>query len=1049
MQTVVCLLTCCKEKVSGYTCTHIIHHVIMIKRDLKRHSRFHLCRKLLLLSPALLIGLQGGVGATVSTITTAEYSAFQSTIRGVVKDADGNPISGVTIKVKGGTVATSTDKEGGFEISVGSPTAILVFTYVGFDSKEVAANAAGNVILTSSSEDLEEVVVVGYGAQKKSDLTGSIATVSSKSLENINSPNIVDKLQGKVSGLNINSGNARPGTTASLSIRGENSISASNDPLIILDGIPFSGSLGDIASHTIENISVLKDASSTAIYGSRAANGVILITSKKGMAGKPRMSYNGYFGIQNVERRLNLMNGAEYINYMRDYQVSKGKTGDQLNPENYLFANVLQQYKKGEEVDWQDVIFNNNAAVHEHQLSFSGGTDKSDYYASVAYLNQDGLVKNTPYERFNFNLNLNQHLTAWLKLGLAVQGSQGKQNGVQPSIDNAVKMSPYGINRDDSGQIVTYPMYAQTLYPHPFADDNGINDNINRNVYANTFLDVKLPIEGLSFKTTFGTNYQNREESYYYGANTLSGLGVKGKGEIYNNNKYDWTWENLLTYDRTFGDHKLNVVGLYSASASEEKWSRLYGEDFVADVGYNNLGSAAKNQKITSGLTNTALVSYMGRINYGYKERYLLTLTGRSDGYSAFSQDNKYAFFPSIAGAWVISKEDFYHSEFASTLKLRASYGKNGNQAVSPYQTYNRLSKIDYIYGDGATVANGLIMNYNGRGSKNLKWETTNSLNIGVDFGILNDRISGNVDYYSSKTSDLLMSRQVPVMNGYNTIMSNIGQTSNVGIEVGLNTKNIIKENFTWSSSLNFAWNRNKIVDLRGDGKDDLTNAWLIGQPIRIFYDYKVIGIWQEGDDIKGSHQPNAKPGDAKLEDINGDGKISAADRTMMGNKVPAYTLGFGNEFTYKKFSLSIFMNGAFDVSKEDNFRNIERFLPNNGANYLADMAYWTPERPSSEIPSPGYTPVNNHSYYLNASYWRIRDLSLGYTFSGAQLERLNIGSIRAFINGRNLYTFTNVKGYNPEALAVNAETGNPTTTNIVSPYPAARTFSLGVNVQF
>ncbi|MGJ1497278.1 SusC/RagA family TonB-linked outer membrane protein [Sphingobacterium spiritivorum] len=1022
----------------------------MKSRLLSERYQHRLYWKLLMLSPTLIFALPNQSFASKVKTETNFYSvASQSTLSGTVKDEGGNPLSGVTVTEKGTQNSASTNNEGKFELKVTSGSAILVFTFIGYETIELPASAVASVVMKSANEALEEVVIVGYGAQKKSDLTGSIATVSSKSLENINSPNIVDKLQGKVSGLNINTGNARPGTTASLSIRGENSISASNDPLIILDGIPFSGSLGDIASNTIENISVLKDASSTAIYGSRAANGVILITSKKGMAGKPRMSYNGYFGVQNVERRLDLMNGAEYIQFMRDYQISKGKTGDQLNPENYLFANVLQQYRKGEEVDWQNVIFNDNAAVHEHQLSFSGGSDKSDYYASVAYLNQDGLVKNTPFERFNLNLNLNQHLTSWLKLGLAVQASQGKRNGVQPSIDNAVKMSPYGINRDENGNIVTYPMYAQTLYPHPFADENGINDDIKRTVYANTFLDIRLPVKGLSFKTTFGTNYQNLEQSYYYGSNTLNGMGVRGKGEIYNNNKYDWTWENLLTYDRSFGDHKLNIVGLYSASESQEKWSRLYGEDFVADVGYNNLGSAAKNQKITSGLTNTALISYMGRINYGYKERYLLTLTGRSDGYSAFSKNDKYAFFPSVAGAWVISKEDFFTSELINTLKLRASYGKNGNQAVSPYQTYNRLSKIDYLFGDGATVSNGLIMNYNGRGSTNLKWETTNSLNVGVDFGIWNDRISGNIDFYKAKTSDLLMSRQVPVMNGYNTIMSNIGQTENVGIEVGLNTKNIVKDDFTWSSSINFAYNKNKIVELRGDGKDDLTNAWLIGQPIRVFYDYKVIGVWQKEDDIANSHQPAAKPGDAKLADINGDGKITAADRTVMGNKVPVYTLGFGNEFTYKKFSLSVFMNGAFDVTKEDNFKNIERFLPNNGANYLADMAYWTPERPSNDIPSPGYTPVNNHSYYLNASYWRIRDVSLGYTFSGERLERLNIGSVRAFINGRNLYTFTNVKGFNPEALNVSTVTGNPTNTNILSPYPSARTFSLGVNVQF
>lgn len=978
-----------------------------------------------------------------------EVGLKQSTVTGTVRNSDGQPIAGVTVTDKATGISTSTSEQGTFTIRVSSQDAVLVFRSLGYQSVEVRASLASKVQMVSDAESLEEVVVVGYGAQKKSDLTGSIATISTKSLEGIGAPNIVDKLQGRVAGLNINTGNAAPGTTATLSVRGENSISASNDPLIILDGIPFSGSLGDIASNTIENISILKDASSTAIYGSRAANGVILITSKKGMAGKPRINYNGYVGIQNVERRLNLMNGSQYIDFLTDYQRSKGKTGNDLDPESFLFANVIEQWKKGEEIDWQDQIFERSAPITEHQLSFSGAGERSDYYAAVSYLNQDGVVKNSPFERINVNLNLNQQLTNWLKLGLAMNGSQGNRNGVQPSISNAVYMSPYGKNFDENGKRVRYPMYAQTLFDNPFSNEDGIKDYVKRTVYANTFLEVQLPIEGLSFKTLFGTNYQNIEDNYYYGSNTFEGQGIRGKGEIHNKNKYDWTWENILTYDRTFGGHKLNVVGLYSASESQENWSKLYGEDFVSDVGYNNLGSAAKNQKISSGITNTALLSYMGRINYGFKERYFLTLTGRTDGYSAFSRNDRYAFFPSVALAWALSREDFFQSELINNLKLRLSYGKNGNQAVSPYQTYNRLSKIEYLYGDGATVSNGLVMNYNGRGSSSLKWETTKAMNAGIDFGLWNDRVSGNVDFYKSRTEDLLMSRQVPVMNGYNTIMSNIGITENIGIETGINSRNIVKDNFSWSSSLTFAWNKNKIVELRGDGKDDLSNAWLIGQPIRIFYDYKVIGVWQEGDDIINSHQPNAKPGDAKLADINGDNKINAEDRTVMGKKLPAYTLGIGNDFTYKNFSLSIFMNGAFDVAKEDGFRNIERFLPNNGANYLSDMDYWTPERPSADVPSPGYSPVNNHTYYINASYWRIKDVSFGYTFVGDGLERLNIGSIRTFINGRNLYTFTKVRGFNPEALDANADTGNPTTANVLTPYPIARTFSLGVNVQF
>lgn len=1003
---------------------------------------------LILLTPLTILSVAAPfyVAARPNNPKTAIAQAVpQQSISGKVVDETGKPISGVTVSEKGKTAATTTGQDGRFTLAITSQNATLVFNSIGFIAQELPASQVAEVTLKKSEDMLEEVVVVGYGKQKKSDLTGSVATVEAKSLDRINSPNIVDKLQGKVSGLAINSGNAKPGETAAINIRGENSISASNSPLIILDGIPFSGSLGDISSNTIASISVLKDASSTAIYGSRAANGVILITSKKGAAGKARINYNGYFGLQSVERRLKLMNGPQYIQFMRDYQASKGKTGDQLNPENYLFANVLEQYKKGEEVNWQNEAFNSAAPIHEHQLSFSGGTDKSDYYASVSYLNQDGVVKNTPYERYNVNLNLNQSLNSWLKLGMTMQASQGNRDGIQPNLESVVKLAPYSKNRDENGTAVTYPMYAQTLWGHPFADENGQWDETRRTVYANSWLDVKLPIEGLSFKSTFGTNYRNINENSYYGSNTLTGRGVNGRGEIKNDHFWDWTWENLLTYDRTFGDHKINVVGLYSSQKTNLKTSKMTGDDFVSDAGYNNMASASKNLKMESKLENTAMISYMGRINYSFKDRYLLTLTGRSDGYSAFSVDNRYAFFPSVAGAWVISKEGNVQDYF-DLLKLRASYGKNGNQAVSPYQTYDRLTNVDYIY--GLDPVKGLVMNFNGRGS-NLTWETTSSLNVGLDFGILKNRLSGTIDYYTSKTTDLLLSEQVPVMNGYNTILNNIGETSNKGFEVTLNAVPIKNDNFQWNTTANFAYNNNKITKLRADGKDDLTNAWLIGKPIRIFYDYKVIGVWQEGDDIANSYQPKAKAGDAKLADLNNDGKIDANDRTVMGNKISPYTLGIGNDFTYKNFSLSIFMNGAFGGTKVDDFKNIERFLPNNGANYLADMPYWTPENPSTDIPSPGYTPVNNHTYYINSAYWRIRDLSLGYTFEGDFLQRLNLSSVRAFINARNIYTFSKIKGYNVEALGVSSTTGNPTTTNIAYPYPVARTVSLGLNVQF
>jgi TonB-linked SusC/RagA family outer membrane protein len=961
-------------------------------------------------------------------------------VNGVVTGDKGEALPGVTITVKGRKgVGAVTDESGRFRLLIREGD-ILVFSSLGFTPREMPAKAGATlkVVMQAGTAGMEEIVVVGYGSQKKQDLTGSVVSVNTEKLQQVPASNVFDKLQGRVAGFMITTGNARPGEDQSIRIRGENSLSASNTPLIILDGVPFSGSMNDINPNIIENISVLKDASSTAIYGSRAANGVVLITTKKGRKGAAVVNYSGYYGIQQVERRLKLMNGKEFMQFLTDYNMLKGKQGDELKPENLLHLNEIPQYQQGIETNWQNEVFQ-AAPMQEHQISVSGGTERSSYFAAIAYFNQDGIVENTGFKRYTATLNIEQDLNSWLKIGVNTQLAQREADGIQPSITNAIALNPYAKNKDATGKPERYPMYPETLYPHPFADADGIYDNKTRSAFAAAFADIQLPLKGLSVRSSFGTNYRNTDRGSYYGRSTLTGAPLNGYAKVENYSNQDWTWENLLKYNALFGDHKIEATGLFSMQETVAKSAVQEGESFVNDASaYHNMSLAGKNQRNKTDLINTALISYMGRINYAYKERYLLTVTGRSDGYSAFGPNNKWAFFPSAALAWVLSSEEFFKGVHnIDLLKLRVSYGKNGNQASSPYQTFDRLTQLDYIWGDGGAPANGAVLRFSGVGNPNLRWESTSSFNIGVDFSLLKGRLSGTLDLYDSRTTDLLMTRQVPVMNGYASIWDNVGETQNRGLELTLNSVNIERKDFTWRTTATFSLDRDRIVELRGNGKDDLTNAWFIGKPLRVFYDYRMTGVWQETDDIAHSHQPNARPGDAKLNDTNGDGLLDANDREVIGSKMPRYLGGLLNEFSYRNFTLSIFLNGVFDITKEDGFKNIERWLPEKNANYLSDMSYWRPGRPVNDVPSPAYVPVNNHKYYMDATFVKIRDVSLAYNFPEKATAWLRLSALRTYLSCRNLYTFSSARGYNLEA------------TTLLNAYPNARTFTWGVNVTF
>lgn len=1017
---------------------------------------------------AMAESTNNAINETLSVLRTNQGNL---TIKGTISDKTG-PIIGANVIIKGTTNGVITDIDGNFTLENVKKGDILQVSFIGYSTKEIKISNNNNlhIQLDEDTQSLEEVVVVGYGSQRKSDLTGGVTAVGEDKLGLVSTNNLMDKLAGQIPGSNISTGNAQPGEDQTLRIRGNNSLTASNDPLIVMDGIPYSGSLGDIDPDIIESMSVLKDASSAAIYGSRGSNGVILIQTKKGRQGKATVTYKGQVGMAETERRLDMMSGDEYLQYLYDYNhLKNGIPYDQLTPESVLGADELANYKAGRTIDWQDKMFR-QALVTNHQISLTGGTESTTYMASISRLRQDGVVRNTGMKRTNISLNINQNLGKWLKIGMSMQAIQKEYGGELPYLEAGLKMSPFGTYSDEEGNLEYYPMSRNTLFYNPMSDCDAIEDKTNRNVFISTFADITLPVKGLSFRTNFGYNYRNNFVGTYYGRNTLTGSKVDGAASIENTHYWDYTWENILKYENTFGKHKIDATGLFSIQETSKQYSKQSAESFVNDEGgYHNMAGGEKNKSLSSSLTETALLSYMIRLNYAYAGKYLLTLTGRSDGYSAFGANNKYAFFPSAAAAWNISSEEFMENtrNWLDMMKLRVSYGANGNQGINAYQTLDRLSLTQYIWGDGGNTVNGVYLPTNGVGNPNLKWETTYTFNTGIDFGLFNGRLSGNIDFYIANTKDLLMNRTVPYMNGYRSILDNIGQTRNVGVEFALNSINIETKDFLWKTNVNFSLNRDKIIKLQENGKDDITNKWFIGEPTNVYYDYNVIGTWQTDDprwkclvekDNAGNIisekwgyytddwkeiQKGAEPGSAKLEDVDGDGVITADDKKIIGSKLPSFLMSMTNNFTYKDFYMSFVLNGVFGQWRQMHDQNFDRWMPE--FNYLSGMNYWTESNPTNEMTSPSYVPYEKHSFYKKMNYVQLKNITIGYNIPKTFTQKLGITSARVDVSVNNVCTFSNIKN----ALNYDNAKANDDEKGVVVGYPTARSYMLGLNVTF
>ena len=971
-------------------------------------------------------------------------------VKGQVTDKNGDAVIGATVKVKDAQTGTVTDFNGNFSLSVQKAGSIVV-SYIGYLTKEVAFTPGQslNITIEEDATALDEVVVVGYGVQKKSDVTGSVTSINKDRLSKLPVTNVLQAVQGAAAGVTISQGSSIPGDAPSALVRGRNSINAGTGPYIVVDGIPISksgGSLNDINPGDIESMEILKDASATAIYGTNGANGVILITTKHGKDGKPSVSYNGYLGIEDFAKKMDFCNGAQITQRYKDYVAQN--PGETMYNDYVKNQNEADAQAAGKETDWLYDMVSQTGIIQDHNVTVNGGADKIKYFISGDYMSQKGVLKGFNYKRYSLRMNIDADVTDYLKIGTNSYIVSHNRDGGRVNFLMAEAMSPYGKVYEDDGSYCIYPMYTESLFFNPMRDVNQDHErrqwNINLNAYADiNFGNIWKPLEGLSYKFNFGYSFVPRRENYYNGAEQND---QNGYGYIFNAETQSRTVENILTYAKDIKKHHFDITLLYASSRKKYHDNTATGAKFINDelLWHNLGGGATQTAKSYTDLYKT--VSQMGRLNYSYDSRYLFTFTVRRDGSSVFGSDNKYGTFPSIALGWNIANEKFMEKvDWLNNLKLRLSYGKAGNEAIGVYETLAKMSNAALTMdGQSATA----LYPSSRMGNSGLGWETTKTFNIGIDFGILNNRINGNIDFYTSKTTDLLLQRNLPKISGYSNVYMNMGETANKGLEITINSKNIVTKDFTWGTSLVWSWNKNEIKDLYGDKQDDLGNRWFIGEPISVIYDYVMEGIWQKDEIERGdhlNHDPQAQPGDVKLADLNGDGKITPeGDKKIQGQTTPKWIGGMTNTFTYKNLSLSIFIQTVQGLKRNNSLLAMASDEMGR-RNSTTEIGYWTESNPSNEYRSLSKTSNRwGYGFPRSAAFTRIKDITLSYQFPAQICNMLHLNALTVYASGRNLFTFTDWKGWDPESDITQRGWGG-----YENNYPMTKSMVFGLNVTF
>lgn len=999
-----------------------------------------------------------------------ESSYAQSrTITGKVTSEEGESLPGVNVLEKGTGNGAITDINGTYKISV-SEEAVLVFSFVGYNSKEVAVGNKSviNVELKPDVRQLQEMVVVGYGTVEKSDLTGSVTSLEAESLTPGVNASVEQMLQGRAAGVQISQNSGEPGGAMAIKIRGANSISAGNQPLYVVDGLPVSNGavirgtgagfvgnknprnpLASLNPNDIASIEILKDASATAIYGSRGANGVVLITTKKGTAGKLKVNYDSYFGLQTVANKLDLLDAQEYQDVLNAIIEDGGGN-----------LNERVEEIQGNGTDWQDQLYR-NAPVQNHNLSFSGGDESTSYFFSLGYFNQQGVVKYSGMERYNARLNLENKVAERYAVGINLNTSYIYDDYVSNGV---------GIN-ENAGAIYAAINYDPTI--SVFDEDGGYNrsdfittDNpvalaIGEDAFGQTYRTFGTVygeyffIPSLSAKVNIGGDVANSRRDVFIDPITIEGRAQDGIATIISGTRSNYLLEGTLNFNKKFSDaHKVNAVaGVTSQTFISENYSARASGFVVPTIRTYGLGSGDVEQnRVGSGRGMNKLLSYLGRVNYSLHNKYLLTASFRADGSARFGPNNRFGYFPSMAAGWKVAEEDFFpQTGFVSDLKARVSYGVTGNQSIPNFAYMTTFNNgRDAIMDDSRVTALSPSRNAN----PNLKWESTAQFDVGIDFGFLEGRINGSTDYYHSTTTDLLLALPVPRSTGFGTMLSNVGSMKNYGFEFQIDSRNLVGE-FTWNTGFNFSTNNNEVISLGPieeiiSGGLGFTNDISItrpGDPLRSYYGYEVVGVWQEGDDFSVT-KDRVSPGDLKFRDINGDSTLTAEDRTIIGKPFPDFTWGLTNSFSYKGFELSAFIEGVHGVSMLNN-NLVDMYYPINfRRNKLAPVYLnrWTPGNPTNEYPSfvnptaQGKREVNTRTVE-DASYIRLQNVRLGYS-----VPVQNWGFVRnisIYVTGQNLLTITDYKGVDPSANA----NGGAVLRIDYNSYPFARTFLAGVNI--
>ena len=979
----------------------------------------------------------------LSLFFSASLWAQQETIKGRVLSGD-SALSNVTVQVKGGTRATQTDPNGEFTIEAAA-NATLIFSRVGFTTQQVSVNGRRHldIQLAVSNQQMTDVVVVGYGTQKRSTIAGAVSSVPKDRLSNIPVTNAFQAMEGSVAGVAVSNTSSVPGATPSVLVRGQNSITANSGPYIVVDGFPLTGtngSINDINPNDIASIEILKDASATAIYGTNGSSGVILITTKRGTTGKPALRFSDYTGFDKLAHILEPRNGPSYVQKYKDFMTETNQVQTSPVPN----ADELPNYQAGKTTDWMKEV-TQQGVTNDNSLSISGGAKDVHYFLSGEYMKQKGAIRGYQYHRAGVRANLDINVTDFLTVGTAAYYTYNNYDGGQANLLYATAMSPYGQEYNADGTYNIYPMYPELLYLNPLLGLYTTNVNHTSNLNGNAYAEVKFGgvLSGLKYRLNAGATYLPGAIYTYTGRDANNLLG---QATTFNSETNSYILENLLTYTKDFGKHHIDFTGLYGAKQRTYFVDAYTATGFVNDLlTYNNVGAAATLTAAStgSGLPSGSyqskynLVSQMGRINYSYNDRYLLTLTARRDGSSVFGANtSKYGLFPSAALGWNISKEDFMKDiTFINNLKLRGSYGKTGNEAINPYGTITTDNSAQTTF-NGLTTIGVVAGNL---GNADLHWESTTMADIGIDFSVLQSRVTGTVDLYHGNTDGLILSRQIPSITGYTSVLDNIGQTSNQGIELTLTTRNIVEKDFRWETMINYATNRNKIIDLYGDHKSDTGNLWFIGHPIGVIYDYVRQGVWQQGES-PAAQDPSAVAGDLKFADLNHDGKVTASDRTILGQTTPKWTGGMTNTFHYKNFHLSVFIQTVQGIMKDNADVN---YVDETGRrNTPAAVGYWTPTNKSNYWPALSYFNTRGYGYPMNASFTRLKNVTLSYTVPDKLTEKAHITGLTIYATGTNLYTWTKWIGWDPENNY--SMRGSGTWTNN---YPEVRSIVFGVNL--